>query len=234
MCTMLEASGVAGKPNSFFRPKSLENWMTRWGVSGPFDIMDPDFNAAYFAAMRTEGRGGTPVFGLRLMGPDLTFACAWLDQRHPNLPNDLARLEAAFGPLRFIHLARKDKLAEAVSYLRAEQTGLWHRNADGSVLEQIAPTEADGFDAAVITDRMRMLQGYDADWQDWFAREGISPLRLTYEAFARDPQAGLALVLAHIGQDPALAKGVTPGLSKLADATSTDWIARYRALFPGS
>lgn len=205
--------------------------MKEWGIPGPFDITDPNFTATYFAALQTEGYGGTPVFGLRLMGPDLAFACDWLDRRHPNLPNDLARLEAAFGPVRFVHLVREDKLAEAVSYLRAEQTGLWHQHADGSILEQNTPRQPDGFDAAVITDRMQMLQGYEADWQDWFAREGISPLRLTYETFAKDPQCILAQVLAYIGQDPSVAAGLTPGLRRLADTTSEDWIARYRALF---
>lgn len=232
MCTMFDATGVAGKPNSFFRQKSLTECMEDWGLLGEVDIADPKFTADYFAAMLTEGRGGTPVFGLRLMGPDLAFACEWLRCRHPGLPSDLARFATAFGPLRFIHLSRQDKLGEAVSYLRAQQTGLWHQYADGSAMEQLKPTEKDGFDADAITERMDMLKTYDAQWPDWFAAQGIDPLKLSYEELADDPQGVVAKVLDFIGQDPDLAKTLKPGLRKLADETSAAWIARYRRLFP--
>jgi LPS sulfotransferase NodH len=42
---------------------------------------------------------------------------------------------------------------------------------------------------------MSEYQGYDAAWEAWFAAEGIVPLRLTYEALARDPIGGLQEVL---------------------------------------
>lgn len=234
MCGMLEQSGVAGTPNSYFREKSMQDWCDLWEVPGPIDLYDWQFAERYLAAMLRVGRGGTPVFGLRLMGLDLGYATRWLRRIHPQARSDVEALETVIGPLRFIHLSRQDKLAEAVSYLRAEQTGLWHRHADGSVMEQIAPTEADGFNADRITQRLSMLTQFDQDWKNWFEAEGITPLRLTYEALADDPRAGLAAVLNYIGQDPAAAAKARPGLRKLADTTSADWIRRYRELFPNS
>ncbi|MEW9922076.1 Stf0 family sulfotransferase [Marimonas sp. MJW-29] len=232
LCDMLARTGVAGRPDSFFREKSLQEWCDDWGITGPADPQDPEFTKRYFDAMRKEGRGDTPVFGMRVMGPDLGLACAWLDRAHPGQPSAPAGFDAAFGPTRFVHLSRADKLAEAVSYLRAEQTGFWHQRPDGSALEHLEPTQPEGFDAAAIHARKLELAGYDAAWEAWFAAEGITPLRITYEALAENPNGVLALVLAFIGQDPALASGVAPGVRKLANATSAAWIARYRSLYP--
>ena len=232
LCDLLSQTGVAGHPNSFFRQKSLKYWADLWGLEGCVDCQDAAFSARYLAAMRQAGQGETGLFGLRLMGPDLQFACDWLGRMHPGRPSEADRFAAAFGPLRYIYLSRSDKLAEAVSYIRAEQTGLWHGRPDGSTLEEIAPTVPQGYDPALITARMAELSAYDAAWPRWFEAQGIAPLRLSYEELAAAPQATLAQVLGHIGQDPAIAANTAPGLRKLADETSADWIRRYRDAHP--
>ena len=232
LCDLLTRTGQAGCPDSYFQERFLDGWAEGWGLPTPVSADASEAARRYVAAARLAGQGGTPVFGLRLMAPDLDFACRWLDRLHPGLPSDRARLEAAFGPLRFIHLSRQDKLAEAVSYVRAEQTGLWHRNADGSDLERFDPAAPEGFDAEAIRARRDALIAEDARWQGWFRTEGIAPLRLTYEDLAANPAGTLARVLETLGLDPALASGMTPGLSPLADETTARWIAQFRSLSP--
>ena len=41
---------------------------------------------------------------------------------------------------RYLHLSREDKLAQAVSDLKAEQSGLWHVFTDGSERETTDPS----------------------------------------------------------------------------------------------
>ena len=141
----------------------------------------------------------------------------------------MARFARVFGPTLFIHLSRIDKVGQAVSYLRAEQTGLWHVAPDVTELERVAPHREPVYDAARLRVIVEMLVDYDRVWNDWFAREGIAPLRLSYDDLAADPGGTLARVLAALGLDPAAADGVTPGVRKLADATSCDWVERFRA-----
>lgn len=229
LCDMLAQTGVAGRPDSFFGAQHLSDWSTDWGIAEAADPDDPHFTEKYFAAMRREGQGGTPLFGLRLMGGDLGAACDWLGRRHPGLPDDAARFAAAFGPVRLIHLSRADKLAEAVSCLRAEQSGLWHGRPDGSALEELPPAGPSGYDAAALTRRITELRALDAAWHVWFDANGIQPLRLRYESLSDDPQKTLAQVLEFIGLDPGVAANVAPGTRKLADATSAAWMARYKA-----
>ena len=130
---------------------------------------------------------------------------------------------------RYVHLRRADTLGQAISRVRAEQTGLWHRAADGSELERLSPPAEPVYDRARIAAALAEAERLTAGWEDWFTRNGIVPLRVTYEDLAADPQATLARVLHHIGQDPARAQGALPGTARLADALSDDWRARFLA-----
>jgi LPS sulfotransferase NodH len=62
-----------------------------------------------------------------------------------------------------------------------------------------------------------------------FEREGIDPVRITYEALSADPEGVLRTLLGHLGLDRDAANGVRPEVAKLADGTSREWAARFRA-----
>ncbi len=113
--------------------------------------------------------------------------------------------------------------------MRAEQTGLWHRNADGTELERLAPAQDARYDAATIKGQMAALTALDAAWERWFEREGIKPLRLTYDALSEHPQRILAEVLAALHLDPGYARSVEPPTAKLADDVSRAWRDRFES-----
>ena len=229
LCRMLVATGVAGNPNSHFHKPSLADWLAAYGLERAAFKSDVDAVRAVVDAGLARGRGPGDVFGLRLQRGSVPFFLAQLDRLHPGLASDRARIEAAFGPTRFIHLTREDKLAQAVSRVVAEQTGLWHRNADGSEYERLAPPAEPVYDRVAIAGHLEELTRFDADWTDWFAREGLDPVRLSYESLSEDPQGALARVLEALALDPALAERVSAPTARLADATSAAWIRRFRA-----
>jgi len=229
LCKLLAATGVAGRPESYFYGRSLEAWAET--TEEPVDTTLParDRVAAFFRAAQREGSGGSGLFGLRQQIRSFAFLREMLAVLHPDAPSDCARLERAFGPMAFIHLSRADKLAQAVSLLKAEQSGLWHVAPDGAELERSAPHREPVYDGAALGACIAMLEGYERAWEDWFAREGVTPLRISYDELSADPLAVLRRALDHLGKDSSAADGVMPGVKKLADGTSDDWIARYRA-----
>ena len=170
-----------------------------------------------------------PLFGTRLQGHSLAPFRTQLARLYPDLSEEAARVTQAFGRTAFIHLTREDKLAQAVSYVKAQQSGLWHRNADGSELERLAPPQPPAFDRDRIAAQIAKFETMDADWRAWFAALGVTPLRVTYAALSADPHATLAKVLSHIGQDPARAEAVIPNVARLSDDVNADWIRRFRA-----
>lgn len=228
LCKLLAATGIAGKPNSYFHETSLAEWLDDLDMPDVPGRAERETIAAVFAAAIEKGRAGTPVFGLRLQRHSFAFFAEKLALLHPDHRSDVARMEAAFGRTAFIHLTRADKVDQAVSLVRAEQTGLWHRAADGSELERTAPPREPVYDAHAIRAAVEELKVYERDWADWFAREGIEPLRLTYDGLSADPEGTLGDVLEALGLQRTAAHGVVPGVAKLADATNAHWVERFR------
>jgi len=228
LCGMLAATGVAGRPNSYFRQQNILDWARSWGVPPPQGPDDVEFDRSYIAAMLRAGKGGTDVFALRLMWPSLDEAAGRLG-RIRGEPADAAVLfEETFGPTLYVHLSRLDKVSQAISLVRAEQSGLWHVAPDGTVLEGAASPRPITYDADRIGALVAELEADDAAWADFFATRQIEPLRLIYETMTADPRRALADVLSALGCDPEVAGTIDVGTAKMADATSLAWAEQYR------
>ena len=229
LCDLLADSGVAGRPDSFFRLQSMRSWWAPYlGVSAAKWLDDHAFNHAYLTAALQEGAGGTQVFGMRLMWSQVDNLSKRLGVLYPGLSSDMARFRAAFGPTGFVHLSREDKVAQAVSRIKAEQSGLWHVNADGSEREREKSGQEPLYDAGALAEQVAEYQRHDAAWIEWFAQQNIQPVRITYEALSHNPQATLAIILSALGLDAAIAETVKPRTTKLADRESREWAARFR------
>lgn len=229
LCALLAASGVAGKPESYFHLPSVAEWQADLGLPPSSSEPEEAVLAAVFRAAIARGRAGTALFGLRLQRHSFDYLLQKLGVLHPDRPGDLQRFEAAFGRTLFIHLTREDKLEQTVSLVKAEQSGLWHRAPDGSEIERLSPPRPLRYDRKRIAAQRDALAAMDRAWTDWFASAGIEPLRVTYGALAADPLGTLRVLLSRLGLDPAAARGVKPGVAKLSDRTNRDWVARFRA-----
>jgi len=58
------------------------------------------------------------------------------------------------------------------------------------------------------------MTALDDAWEQWFAREAIDPIRISYEEFSNDPRAILAQLLAALDLDLAQARFVEPPTAK--------------------
>jgi trehalose 2-sulfotransferase len=228
LCKLLAATGVAGNPASWFYRPSVDDWLERLDVIPRPGSPEQQVLEAVFRAAIQKGSGGNGPFGLRQQGESFPFLFEKLAALFPDETTDTGRFQMAFGATLFIHLTRLDKVEQAVSYLRAEQTGLWHVAPDGSELERVAPHREPTYDQDKLRAYVEMMIGYDRDWNDWFTREGMTPLRISYDDLAADPIGILRHVLHALGQDPSAANGVRPGVKKLADSISEDWANRFR------
>jgi LPS sulfotransferase NodH len=123
LCGLLDSTGVAGHPESYFRQPDEREWAARWGIASP---SDGTFSYAdYFRAAIAGGSTANGVFAARIMWGTLDEV-ANLAPVYPDHPgSEAGLLNAAFGRTRFVYLRRGDVVAQAVSLLRAEQTGVW-------------------------------------------------------------------------------------------------------------
>jgi len=228
LCDLLTSTNRTGAPHSFYRRQDILEWAEEWKLPDRGTMGELDFNVAYLNAAVAAGKGGTGVFGLRLMRENLDELSAILDRIYPGLPSDKARFEKAFGRVLYMHLSRQDKLAQAVSLIKAEQTGLWHIAPDGSEIERVGPPGEPRYDFQRIKDEVSELEAYDTAWNMWFAQQDIAPLRIGYERLASNPAATLISLCEALGVQPPSADDIRPGVAKLSDETSLDWVRRYR------
>ncbi|AGT10920.1 Stf0 family sulfotransferase [Paracoccus aminophilus] len=229
LCELLAASGVAGTPDSFFMDPVDPVWRAEWKLPAPELSRTKGYAAAYLDAAIAAGSGGTGVFGLRLMQKDLAGLLALIGAVHPGAGSDQARLAAAFGRVSYLHLTRSDKLGQAISLVKAEQTGLWHRAADGRELERLSPPQAPEYDFARIRAKLAALEAYDAAWRAWFAAQGITPMTVAYEELAARPTETIAAICRALGVTLPASVHLVPEVARLADGLNRDWAARFRA-----
>jgi LPS sulfotransferase NodH len=117
----------------------------------------------------------------------------------PQTYRDLAALLSPFFPSpTYIHLSRRDRLRQAISAVRAKDTGLWR--SIPNVGEQV-PQADPQFDI----DRIERLIGYSDychdHWRNFFAAIGVTPHAVTYEELAANYQPTVANTLRFLGSD---------------------------------
>ena len=229
LCRMLAATGVAGKPDSHFHEPSLDAWAADYDLRAEDFADERDFLKVVFQAAVRHGSDGQEIFGLRLQRRSFDFFMAKAAVLHPQAASGLARIEAAFGRTLFIHLTRRDKLAQAVSFIKADQTGLWHRAADGSELERLSPPADPVYDRDLIRRQIGIFEGFDQGWNQWFGDQGMEPVRIVYEDFSKDPKAVLQQLMTILGHGPEAAEGIEPPVARLTDRVNRAWMDRYRA-----
>jgi len=222
LCDLLTQTGSAGHPQSYFMPASIPDYAREWGLS----VEMPEWNRSYVDAVLEHGNAGTGSFGMRIMWRDMTGFLEHLRRLYPNLDSDVDILRNVLGVERLVHLSRDDRVAEAVSLVLAKQTGLWHRNADGSERERNAPPAPPRYDHDEIDLELRLLDAEAAGWSAWFDESEIVPLAITYEELAANPSDTLLRVIEHVGGR--ISGPIETRTSRLATELNAEWSARFR------
>ena len=215
LCELLKATGVAGVPNEwfqYFKDTGLADQPRQYlaGCDDPFvnsllPPLDPGTPEASFDFEAVRRAGTTPngVFAAKIMWSHTDDLWARLGGRS---------LEDVFGPLRYVQVIRRDKVAQAVSLWTAIQTQAWR---DGDTTATAEPV----YSAAAITHLVQWLTLGERAWTAWLAQR--DPDVVVYEDFVRDPSPTIeALTGAPAPPAP---------LKRQANGRSTAWIARYRA-----
>jgi trehalose 2-sulfotransferase len=224
LCGLLESSGVGGHPESYFRRPDERSWAAQWGLlhspGGSFSYAD--FVRAAIAAGRTENG----VFAARIMWGTLEEMVDKLGDEDPDLIGaDLNLLNRAFGPTRFVCLRRDDVVAQAVSWLRAEQTNVWH---EADLSRQAQPAAEPQFDLGKIHELVQLVNEHNAAWREWFASVGVTPHPVRYEDLVADPVGVTRGILDYLGLELPPGHDIRARHRSLTDDVNTQWIDRYQ------
>lgn len=223
---LLESTGVAGHPEAYFRQPDEQLWADRWGLALTVDgrVDYAEFVPAAVAAGRTENG----VFGAKLMWGTLDevvdkLATVYPDDAGPGA--DLSLLTRAFGGVRFVYLRRDDVVAQAVSWLRAEQTGTWYIGDSTPGAGAVEPS----FDAVGIRKYAGCIAHHNGSWEQWFSSFAIEPHVVCYEDLCTDMVGVTRGVLGFLQLDLPAGRDIVARHQRQSDELSAEWIERYNA-----
>jgi len=214
LCETLAGAGLAGAPKEFFHPLN----------------MTPLAEQNYVAFIRqTIEETATPngVFGAKLLWHHVAYICEHV-RSFPEfqMPGQSSRdiLSALFNGPYYIRVFRRDKLGQAISYVKARQTGVFHHYRD----TPNTPLRDPVFDAAAIESALRKCQLDDLAWQAYFDCFRIQPFVVEYETFLERREETIREILNFLGIDTGgpLHLPEAP-LKRTADGINQEWRQRF-------
>jgi len=211
LCDGLNSTEVAGHPTESL---SIEY---RRALCQPHPGEEMDFSVSMMAMIR-HNMTNNGVFGAKVHWDQVVEL--WYESGYDGPPYIFLLEE--FPAARYIHLYRRDTLAQAISLSIAQQTNEWWRTADGEnpARKNIEPL----FDATKILQlELDLIRQQDA-WRAFFKAENITPLEMAYESLAADYRGEVARVLQFLGLDPAAARDIPdPLMQKQGDKRNALW-----------
>lgn len=131
--------------------------------------------------------------------------------------------------IKYIWLTRKNKVEYAVSWLKAEQTGVWHIERRDEKGIRINPV----FNFGGIVGWMIEFERREKKRKKFFEKNGIFPLRIEYEEYVKDFKGTVVKILEYLGVPLPASLEISPDFLKLADALSQDWVRKYHEISAG-
>jgi len=208
LCELLGGTGVAGAPAEFFHPDKMAALRERWGAESLED---------YLRELRARKTSPNGVFGLKAHWGQYKPLLGETDPR-TILPDP-----------RLILITRRDRLRQAVSWVRALQTLKW-ATSDQPKVDRPAV-----FDYEHITQKLGRIEREEGMWMSFAERNGLTPHQIVYEDFVEAQQDAVREVLDLLGVDaPGDLRIPAPALDRQADELSDEWVERYLAEAAGT
>jgi trehalose 2-sulfotransferase len=250
LCEALKNTGLAGQPEEYFMPDNEAFFKELWGVSNYAD---------YVERVIKEGTSPNGVFGAKIMWGYVDSFVGKLRSipEYERLPVP-ELLSTVFPNLRYIWITRSDKVQQAVSLEKANQTNVWaiidETSPDKTPLSssqlkesQISKLKISGhhplawlyrspstgelyFDFAHTDVLLDMIESYEAIWQSYCTQNAITPLTAVYEELVATYEQTAIQILHELNVPVPEALEFPPmRMKKQADMLSEEWVQRYCA-----
>ena len=128
---------------------------------------------------------------------------------------------------KVVWMTRKDKVRQAVSMVRAKQTGVFSTaHLDTGRKQEATPAE---YDFHLIKFYLEKFTKEDELWEALFKEAKVSPVRVVFEDFIKNPQDATIGILKSVGlPEPKAWKWPKIQIRNQSDETTGEWCARYR------
>ncbi|WP_186074535.1 Stf0 family sulfotransferase [Burkholderia gladioli] len=207
LLSRLEQAGIKGTFTIAFTPRCgstvLSNALTDAGLGrpaeyfqypyteqSPFGVTPGQHFEENFEALVLD-RSANGIFGSKTMHDHRAHLDDWL----ASTVDGYVTLDDILPNHRWVYIRRENSIKQAVSLYIADETGVWHmrRGSDSGT----SPTEV-RYDFFAILTKLMMLLSHETNWEAYFDKTGIQPLRITYESLTASPSAFFTAMVGHL------------------------------------
>lgn len=236
----LRSAGCFGMPEEWLHPYNYEPLLARKGLTPEVPVRTL-INCIWERATTDNG-----VFAVKTMWDRFEILLQKAREEYENsgtlrgsVPDrlDWPCVRDLFPDSRIILLTRRDRVGQAVSYIRAHQTGVWHRieGSKAGVVDTIPNgQQRNYFDPAFIKLIMDNFAWQEESWRKLFWLECIKPLEIEYESFVQNKSVVVRQVAALMGiSTDAVNDAVEVANKPVHDTLNKQWRSLYAELVTG-
>ncbi len=220
LCDLLYKSGAAGNPKEFL--------LTQYEPKEGIDISKYD---QYVQTLLSRYASDNGVSGVKLMEDNFALVVERLRKSlHLQEKSDVEVLEPIFPNLSFIFITRKDKIRQAISLSRAEQSKVWEkRNGSDNTSQKGENIKITPHYIKAAYNRIIEKERF---WLDFFETQKITPYLITYEELTQKPSKKTLECLSYIGivNTESIVIG-KPSLQKQSDIYTEFLILEFKLYF---
>lgn len=224
VCEALKASGFAGSPEEWF----YNAWLGGYQMFGTEPPPMVDLESAEGVRRSLQDIlewGSTPngVFGAKIMWnywPEMLSVVRRIATPAPD--DEVGLLRSCLPDLRFLRISRRNRVAQAVSWARAEQGGRF------SSVQAGARHVGLEYDVEQIRRHFIHINHAEAGWERFFGERQLGELHICYEDLIDDYAGVMGRVLRHLGIEAPDGHRFSKPLERQADALNSDWERRFR------
>ena len=126
----------------------------------------------------------------------------------------------ALPELKYIFIDRKNRLRQAISYLKGLQAKAWKK-------QDVDPSQKFIFKFREIKRFIRELEKESLDWKEFFKKNNIRPFVIYYEDLVKNKKKVIFSLLRYLNSDVKNVK-IRTDMQKQADFQTEIWVLRYK------
>jgi LPS sulfotransferase NodH len=193
-CRDLELSAAIGTPREWLQHSDLEERIRAYGLKPGTPYAEV---IREIVKRETNHRG---LFAMKIMWDTLDAFFDIMRKDHPDEtgPTKLDTFRRLFPNPRFVFINRRDKLRQAVSFVKSLQSGAWvsregKRPASSGILR---------FDYIAVREAVEKFEKEESLWREFFEQHTIPFAEFAYEDFVQDRSGSIKKALSLIGERP--------------------------------
>lgn len=230
LCFALADLGIAGRPEEYLIDFEHPTW-TFWENGPVARANGARTRDEFLDVVKRVGASDNGVLGVKVMFEHLHKIVSNFQEMPQYAGLDRASIfHAAFPNLHVIDVKRRDRLRQAISYVRLVQTGVFVVTNDWQPESAGEPV----YDFEMINAVIARIEDGERGWAEFYNELGLKPYEIVYEDLLTTEGMNRTLrgVVRHLGIEPNFDTPPAQRSIVQADALTEEWVARYLADAP--